>query len=421
MKNPFTRKPKFSYELYNQQNFNDYDIKSPEDLVNAVENENYRLLEASEKGAVVLAKLNKHGEAIIAQKVILPMAPNTDFDEALADFYQTKYIAFDESIFDEPEPIKQETEITETLDQPATINEPEMSSDMKKLLKQGEQLQAIEKQYEGSAEEGLTNEPEKPNSELVKQLNAMQIEMAQMRADLAEAKSQQGGKEKPAITEQIVAHSSVVDTFSEEKTEDTLLNREEVKDSHLNEIVVDNMVQEMREAVDQKLTDYVAQEKMKIQTEVKALDHRDQIAPSVTKHFESQKQSAIENLTATTKQEQKAALAKENERHEQALATIEADLQTRFETEKAEIESEISQKTSSQIQTEYEAQTKQLDSVLQGKLDELELKQQKLNQALKSNFNSALAGFNKEYQTVIELVPKNNILSLESNERVASM
>lgn len=70
------------------------------------------------------------------------------------------------------------------------------------------------------------------------------------------------------------------------------------------------------------------------------------------------------------------------------------------------IKAQYAQKITEKIQEEYDTQTQALSNILQGKTDELKLRQRELNEGLKVNFSQAIDQFNHAHEEVIQNVEK---------------
>ncbi len=81
------RRPKYTYQLFNLENIDRVEMTDTGDMINFIAEENSRLMFAEEQGSVIVAKLNRKGEIFVAQKIVLPMTEETDFDELLSNFY----------------------------------------------------------------------------------------------------------------------------------------------------------------------------------------------------------------------------------------------------------------------------------------------------------------------------------------------
>lgn len=86
--------------------------------------------------------------------------------------------------------------------------------------------------------------------------------------------------------------------------------------------------------------------------------------------------------------------------------SIEQVFQNKSEEQVAAIQTTYKNKLDSSIKEEYDKQTEQLSRILQGKMDELQLRQQAINTGLESNFKEALTEFNREHSQVIEEVER---------------
>lgn len=83
---------------------------------------------------------------------------------------------------------------------------------------------------------------------------------------------------------------------------------------------------------------------------------------------------------------------------------IESSFTTQLEGQSAAIQNAYKETIDQTIKKEYEQQTDQLSRILQGKMDELRLRQHTVNTGLEANFKEVLEKFNREHSQVIHEV-----------------
>ena len=154
----------------------------------------------------------------------------------------------------------------------------------------------------------------------------------------------------------------------------------------------------------QALTKFIEKETKKINQEIQQLDKRHLIEESVTKRLEAKKQEELANLENQLINQKQQQVQEEKLRHQQALQNIEKSFTTQLEGETEAIQNSYKETVDQTIKKEYEQQTEQLSRVLQGKMDELKLRQHTVNTGLEANFKEILETFNREHTQVIHEV-----------------
>lgn len=128
------------------------------------------------------------------------------------------------------------------------------------------------------------------------------------------------------------------------------------------------------------------------------------IEESVTKRLQARKQEELANLENQLINQKQQQVQEEKLRHQQALQNIEKSFTTQLEGETEAIQNSYKETVDQTIKKEYEQQTEQLSRVLQGKMDELKLRQHTVNTGLEANFKEILETFNREHTQVIHEV-----------------
>jgi Tfp pilus assembly protein PilP len=442
------RKPKFTYEITQRQNFLGHRVFDAGDVINAVIAENDRLIDEHGAGSALIMKFNKRGEVIVAQRIALPKPAKTNFDELLGDFYSKRLVDFDEAILEEPV-VEEVPSVT-----------PEMPAELAQLAQQGQQIQAQvaapQQQPAGPSEDFLalkamfeaqqktlvalqdqlqqqTQEPEKAEEAAV----PSEDESTALAQAPTESESQAHQPTTIALPDSgghlseatqtfktlppVINHDPKTRTGAIDWTQDDA-DKERIKGNQVDPAVanavalgkqpatieddlqVSEMLVGMKQAIADKLTRFVSEEQAKIDEEIKALDKRGEIEQTVTTIYADQKQQQLVQAKATITHQKQAAVAAENRRHEQALSDIETDHQVRFAEQVQSIQGQFEALVKEKIAAEYERQTEQLNHILQGKTDELQLRQRALNTGLKANFEKALQAFNTDHEQVIKTV-----------------
>ena len=167
-----------------------------------------------------------------------------------------------------------------------------------------------------------------------------------------------------------------------------------------------DVIQMVKTEANKRLNDFIAQETTKINAEIEALDTRDKIEPSLTKRFEDEKANKAEALNKKVDAEKEKAIAAENARHEAALQTIQVELEASRSKQLVALKEEFANKLSVAIKEEYDRQTEQLNLILQGKTEELQLRQKAVNEGMKNTVAEVLEGFNTNHGEVIQTVER---------------
>ncbi|CUW08373.1 MULTISPECIES: hypothetical protein [Leuconostoc] len=399
------RRPKYTYQLFNLENIDRVEMTDTGDMINFIAEENSRLMFAEEQGSVIVAKLNRKGEIFVAQKIVLPMTEETDFDELLSNFYSKKYIAFDEAMFDEVvHSITNDDAVDLTISE-KTLVEPEMPEDMKALVAANN----VRESQTTAKHQG------QPNAEMVELMAAFKQQQATIEDLKQTLKERDSRPNKPTVNEGQSEISVVVEPVATIVVDEPESSDEESPTSNLQ---VDTMIVEVKQAVSKRLSDYAKREQAKIDVEMVALDQRHKIPGQVKAVYEDKEVDAIHQATQQNMIKKDNDIAEENKRHEATLAQINAIAKQRLATETETIKAATKQRISQAVEAAYATQTKQLDQVLEGKLNELQLGQSKLNQALQANFENALATFNADHQKVMAVIEdkKTNANILPLNE-----
>ncbi|WP_088271966.1 hypothetical protein [Enterococcus wangshanyuanii] len=153
-----------------------------------------------------------------------------------------------------------------------------------------------------------------------------------------------------------------------------------------------------------RLSNFVEEETIKINQEIKELDTRHLIEEEVTKRVQAEKQRTIDAEILVLDNEEQKELKEEQQRHELAVATIKRTCAEKKANKEQELDVHFKDKLANDIAVEYKTQTEQLTRILQGKKDELAFKQKEMNEGLKTNFAQVLASFNETHEKVIEQV-----------------
>ncbi|MGL5897931.1 MAG: hypothetical protein ACRCZN_13360 [Lactococcus lactis] len=422
-------KKKYRIELSQVQNIRPDKVRNAADLVNFIIGENQELLDHEEQGSLVVSKIesSKKGEQILfAQRLELPITAKTNFDALLEPFYTRKPLEFDESILEIQDERSQV--IKDTLSK-SRQNEISYAITPQKSNKREEndegyapapQLDLSDDKEEDESDSGSDKQVLNDNpSELSNDTGRTEINVPASTL-LTEATIKEiVAKELKDKDEEIERLNQSL--RSQEKEEIAKVENPPVKDDHVSDAILANplvssdlsedvnvldVIKMVKYDANKRLEDFIAQETAKINAEIEALDTRDKIEPTLSKRFGDEKELGIKELNRKVDTEKTEAISSENARHEAALKSIESESEANRVSQIAKLSEEFSAKLSSAIKEEYERQTEQLNLILQGKTEELQLRQKAVNEGMKNTVSEVLEGFNTNHGEVIQNVER---------------
>lgn len=419
----FFSKPEEVYEFKFVHGIVLDEISSTLDFVNFIDSENARLESLGQTGSMVaikyLEKRNKK-KMIYAQRIHLPVAPEVDMDDFLNNFYSMKPIAFDDSILTIP-PVTEEK--VETQSKPI-----EMTTDKSNVIPSEEKVKVIEKPVY-SPQSAMQEEIERQRAEIeeLKQLLLKQ-QSETVVEDSTSGKVENSTSRKVEVQPTEQSETTLKEVLDETTKEDSvsLSTKEPPTSIDLSdEMIMDTDVEEVLDLVkssyQEKVQNYLEEERQKILSEIKELDQRDKIEAQVTEKLSKQKYIDLQVMQKELAADLEKQIEEENRRHQEALKQLELTHKKTQAAKEVEIEESYKEKISQSIQKEYEVQTEQLERILQGKTDELQLRQKEMNKGLKADFEKILQTFNQGHESVIQLVEaqkkEKNILSFPEKVR----
>lgn len=415
-------KKKYRIELSQVQNIRPDKVRNAADLVNFIIGENQELLDHEEQGSLVVSKIerSKKGEQILfAQRLELPMTAKTNFDALLEPFYTRKPLEFDESILEiQDEKRNSHENVEEGIYQ--VKNDIVQREENDEGYAPAPQLDLSDDKEEeesssGSNKQVINDEQSEPSNDTERTEINVPASTLLTEAAVKEivAKEMKGKDEEIERLKQSLR--------SQEKEESTKVENPLVKDDHVSEAIlptpsvsfdvsedvnVFDVIKMVKYDANKRLEDFIAQETAKINAEIEALDTRDKIEPTLSKRFGDEKELEIEELNRKVESEKTEAISTENARHEAALKSIESESEANRVSQLAKLTEEFSTKLSSAIKDEYERQTEQLNLILQGKTEELQLRQKAVNEGMKNTVSEVLEGFNTNHGEVIQTVER---------------
>lgn len=415
-------KKKYRIELSQVQNIRPDKVRNAADLVNFIIGENQELLDHEEQGSLVVSKIesSKKGEQILfAQRLELPMTAKTNFDALLEPFYTRKPLEFDESILEIQDEKRNSLEnVEEKINQ--AKNDIVQREENDEGYAPAPQLDLSDDKEEDESDSGsdkqvINDDPSEPSNDTGRTEINVPASTLLTEAAIKEIVAKEI-KDKDEEIERLKQSLR-----SQEKEEIAKVENPPVKDDNVSEAILANplvssdlsedvnvldVIKMVKYDANKRLEDFIAQETAKINAEIEALDTRDKIEPTLSKRFGDEKELEIKELNRKVDSEKTEAISTENARHEAALKSIESESEANRVSQIAKLTEEFSAKLSSAIKEEYERQTEQLNLILQGKTEELQLRQKAVNEGMKNTVSEVLEGFNTNHGEVIQNVER---------------
>ena len=415
-------KKKYRIELSQIQNIRPDKVRNAADLVNFIIGENQELLDHEEQGSLVVSKIesSKKGEQILfAQRLELPMTAKTNFDALLEPFYTRKPLEFDKNILEiQDEKRNSLGNVEEKINQ--AKNDIVQREENDEGYAPAPQLDLSDDKEEDESDSGsdkqvINDDPSEPSNDTGRTEINVPASTLLTEAAIKEIIAKEM-KDKDEEIERLKQSLR-----SQEKEEMAKVENPPVKDDHVSETILANplvssdlsedvnvldVIKMVKYDANKRLEDFIAQETAKINAEIEALDTRDKIEPTLSKRFGDEKELEIKELNRKVDSEKTEAISSENARHEAALKSIESESEANRVSQIAKLTEEFSAKLSSAIKEEYERQTEQLNLILQGKTEELQLRQKAVNEGMKNTVSEVLEGFNTNHGEVIQNVER---------------
>ena len=414
---------KFTFTISQGKNIDDNTFNDPGNLVNWAEEENIRIEAQGEKDQVLIVQKSDKGVILYAQRIDFPLDASVDIDDLLENFYTKKPLEFDKGILE-----------AAPKEQIITDNEPpEMPEDMKELLNTSQKKVEVDDSegYAPAPNIGLDiqgevieveNKDEKqfvPASEfhaLKDMFLEQQKEVATLKAHAEVKKPSSMSHFSKIQAEELQSENKdviIVDPKSqymmEQKKSEVDIEKsvtETLANDLPSDFAVSSILMAVKEKVDQTMKSFIDQETAKMNQEIKELDQRDRIAPTIKEFYSKEETAALQKAEEESNKAKAAAIAEEESRHQQELVNIANRFEIEHESQVEAIKSQYAQKITEKIKEEYDTQTQALSNILQGKTDELKLRQRELNEGLKANFSQAIDQFNHAHEEVIQNVEK---------------
>lgn len=378
------------------------EITSTPNLINFIIEENQRLIEDNEVGQIIIRKFlesKKQVTLLYAQMLALPMSEETNFDDLLVSFYSKKLLPFDSRLIDDEllvSELKENLRTSETEDDEGYAEVPIIDNSDE------EEPVIAEELSEPSNDTGRT-EISVPASTLLTEVTIKEIVAKEMKD-----KDEEIERLKKSLCLQEKEEMAKVENrpVKDDDVSKAILATPLVSSDLSEDINVLDVIKMVKYDANKRLEDFIAQETSKINAEIEALDTRDKIEPTLSKRFGDEKDLEIEELNRKVESEKTEAISTENARHEAALKSIESESEANRASQLVKLTEEFSTKLSSAIKEEYERQTEQLNLILQGKTEELQLRQKAVNEGMKNTVSEVLEGFNTNHGEVIQTVER---------------
>ncbi|EMF0083401.1 hypothetical protein NSB50_002318 [Enterococcus hirae] len=390
------KKAIYRFDLDASDNIQLKTISDATSLTSYVIGVNNDLFAKDTKGWLLIekSKVTKKGDQkLYGLKLDLPiLEENSYFDELLFPFHTKKPIEYDQSVFLVD---KNEIEL-EAIDN----EEPVMTEEMKRLVEKGStkitpSVETADFDEEENINEESTEEIEQENvEELLRKLKQQEEEIQKLKTDKQPMETNDPVKN----TDIEVAKERIVS----ETLTDTAKLPESIKTTDTEDQSISEVLDMVKVEFGSRLELLIKKEKEKIQDEIKRLDERSEIPVKVTQKIDIEKNAAIEIEEKNLEINRLSALEEENKRHDQKIAEIEKEYATNRLIRLEAIKTEYEEKCNTLISQEYKKQTEQLEKILQGKKEELALRQKVLNDGLKNNFAKVLETFNADHDEVIK-------------------
>ncbi len=424
----FSRKPKFIYEFSGCESFKQKEVKDPYELVNHLIDENNRFRRDYIKGNVTITKVKNDLKAQVyySEVIHLPQDETVNWLDALSPFFTKKPLTYsvNEPLVSEPD-----YEASEKAEKNEEQNSKAMTlEDFESELFHTEKTESASEPVSEEVpvpSETIREETREKEHSIIQENPSETPDMIQVPKEMFEAlktELKEQREEMNRLTRNLQSTNPIEPVESASFTEEVLTEREASQvqseqdklSEHMEQLTAvpkhDTIVQDVllstKAEVSQVLTTFVEKETAKIKEEIQELDKRGLIKEELTKRLKMEEEHQLNELNQQLSKQKEESIQEENLRHQQKLQEIDQTFKGKSEEQVAAIKTTYKNKLDSSIKEEYDKQTEQLSRILQGKMDELQLRQQAINTGLESNFKEALAEFNREHNQVIEEVER---------------
>ncbi|EGO8196907.1 hypothetical protein E5K21_002083 [Enterococcus faecalis] len=420
----FSRKPKFIYEFSGCESFRQKEVKTPYELVTHIIDEDNRFRRDYLKGNVTITKVKNDLKAQVyySEVIHLPQEESFNWLDALSPFFTKKPLTYsvNETLVSDPdhEAVEKEeqdskpltledfeselfhTEKTESVSEPVSEEVAVPSESTREETREKERTTIQDRTSETP---DMIQVPKEVFESLKTELKKQREEMNRLTRNFQSTNPIEP-VEPASFTEEVLTEREASQAQSEQ---DKLLEHmDQLTTVSKQDTIVQDVLLSTKAEVSQVLMTFVEKETTKIKEEIQELDKRGLIKEELTKRLNMEEEHQLKELSQQLSKQKEETIQEENIRHQQKLQEIDQVFQSKSEEQVAAIQTTYKNKLDSSIKEEYDKQTEQLSRILQGKMDELQLRQQAINTGLESNFKEALAEFNREHNQVIEEVER---------------
>lgn len=418
----FNRKPKFLYEFSGVDSFHEKEIVDPHELVKHMIDEDNRFRCDYLEGSITVSKVknDKKGQIYYAERFDLPQDEGFDWLAALSSFFVKKPQEYDFSSLSserEEKPLAPDKETTETV--PET-NKSLTLEDFEATLQsdpptQKDELSAVPNEKQAKKEAVSTIQSEAAAVIVEDEAEVVQITKSDyeaLRSAIQEQKQEtERLREKISQQETPSVKPEPIPVIPIEKEAPSVIENLFVQETQPPSVVVpDELVPDVLRStqteIDQVLSQFVQTETTKIDEEIQQLDKRDQISGIISERLQLEEKEQLDQLSQQQATKKDQLLQEENQRHQQNVQEIEHTCKEEHQNKAAEIRSIYEEKITTSIKEEYDKQTEQLVRVFQGKMEELQLRQQAMNDGLGTILKESLEKFNQQHNQVIQEVER---------------
>ncbi|MFK4926714.1 hypothetical protein ACI1TM_08620 [Lactococcus garvieae] len=420
--NPFKKKIDFVFSQ--EENISVPLIVNTKELIRWAIQENAKAHSTGEHSQILVESKNSKGKTLYAYRFLFPADEDFDYDEALDPFYSSKLTAFDSSVYEPrvlqkkhyPKPVEEKgyapvpqldlsdnlppKEVEKTVRVTETVQE--HTSSEKELW---EELKALKAEFEAR---------DQMQKERIQELEANEAKIL----DVKETESSET-VEKPRRLEQGHTKKSLESIFNEAK----LSQQAPPLASVLSEDEIDAVLSSVRESFTAQLSSFMKEEKDKIEKEIKTLDGRESIVGECSKRSEIKLKAALLSCEQSLQVKTDEALKEAKSTYEKLVEKIKTDAELERIKQKKALREQSQQDLEAEIATTYEKQTHQLQEILKGKTQELNVRQSQLMSGLKENFEEVLKSFDSDYGQLIQGVEqekdKSGVIPLTRQRTIA--
>lgn len=393
----FRRKPKFIYKVSDNYYFKEKDIFDPYELVEHIKNEDYRFRQEYLQETITISKIrnDKYQDIYYAKRIHLPQEEDFDWFDELTGFFAKKPQEYT---------LEDSTDSDTSTKENETLTLEEFESDLKAEPEHGAEITEIPK------DETLEQEINELNTGSITEeqeyIKMSKDEYLSLQLEIEQLKSITRLEEdlEKEIDEQDVSSLEQTDITAVEVVDPLSKNIDQLLENTYTDEVVENVLRMTKHEMDQQLSKFVNSETAKIQAEIQQLDKRDLIEETITRRIENEEEEQLAKLNIRMTNERDQEIREEKLRHESRLSEIASTYDQKLIEKTTQIKENLKEKLENSIKEEYEQQSEQLSRILQGKMDELKLRQQAVNAGLEANFKEALENFNYQHKLVIQEV-----------------